>query len=89
MMNWQRLIRENGGSRPELYEGFFTSDVEDEGTMAEVTLVAFDKEQPWGPAPWMPRDGMLPIEGDRCLVALGTTGNAGEPSIWIVAWWPN
>jgi hypothetical protein len=90
MPSWGDLIEQNGGSRPELYEGIINEDAPDTGTMIEVIVPAFDKELTWGPCPWMPReDGVLPVEGDRCLLGLGTTGNAGEPTIWIVAWWPN
>ena len=90
MANWGDLIEQNGGSRPELYEAIINDDAPDEGTMIEVIIPAFDAEKTWGPMPWMPREpGVMPVEGDRCLVGLGTTPNPGEPKLWIVAWWPS
>ena len=88
-MDWQRLIRDNSGVRPQLYDGIIAEDAPDENTKIEVIVSAFDKELVWGPAPWMPRGGVLPIEGDRCIIGLATTEDPGTPSIWIVAWWPS
>lgn len=89
-MDWKTLISENGGSRPELFEGIIAEDAEDESTMVEVLVNAFSQDLRWGPCPWMPRgSGLLPTEGDRCIIGLGTTAHGGEPTFWIVAWWPS
>lgn len=48
-----------------------------------VRLVADDPRSFDGPLPWMPRDGVFPMTGDRALVGYSDQGEG-----WIVAWWP-
>jgi hypothetical protein len=89
-MDWQKLISDNGGSRPEAFEGRVEEDAVDEDSMVLVSIGAFANDQTWGPCPWMPRgSGLLPTKGDRCLIVLATTEDPGTPEIWIAAWWPS
>lgn len=90
MPSWSDLIADNSGSRPELFAGIIAEDAPDESTMIEVIVKAFDQELRWGPCPWAPPrgDGLLPVEGDRCIIGLVTTEDPGQPDIWILNWWP-
>lgn len=96
MSRWRDLIGGDGDIR--LYEGVVSEDVAELTEMMEIIIPAFDEEQPWPAAPWMPRfrvlpdgalDLYLPKAGDRCCVGLAETPDAGEPEIWVLAWWPS
>lgn len=76
-----------------MFAGTIAQDASSLSDPVEVTLEAFDPDQSWGPAPWMPRvdaagEPDLPNQGDRCIVALAETDDPGTPEVWIIAWWP-
>lgn len=95
MSSWTELLRGRGnGGSSMLYEGVIAQDASDVTDPVLVTVLAFDKQLTWGPAPFMPRvddDGatVLPADGDRCVVGLAATDSPGTPEVWILGWWPD
>jgi hypothetical protein len=72
----------------------FTEGATSVADRLNVSITAFHTEKDWGPCRWTPRvddagDTVLPVEGDRCVVALAESGSPGMPEIWVVAWWPS
>lgn len=91
-MSWVDLLRHE---KPviRLYEGQIATEPETVNDKVEVVIRAFDQNLLWGPAPWQPRvddggDTILPVEGDRCVVALAETEDPGTPEIWVLEFWP-
>lgn len=92
-MSWGELL-DRGRSDSFLYEGIIAQDAADVHDQVLVTVLAHDKEQTWGPMPWMPRvasDGsvVIPREGDRCVIGAAATDEPGTPALWIIAWEAN
>lgn len=79
-MNVESLLPEIAGSSL-VFEAKFSRDVADVDDGAYVIREAYTRED--GPCPWPPRDGVLPIEGDRCLVYAPLSGLP-----WVIGWWP-
>ena len=74
-----------------LFEAIIAEDAASATDEVEVLIPAFDSDLAWGPAPWMPRSVApnFPSQGDRCVVGLAETEQAGTPEVWILAWWPS
>lgn len=76
-------------SQNTVFDGIIAKDVEGISDLAPVIVPAFHPELEFCRAPWMPREvDAFPTEGDRCVVVLAETEEAGTPEAWIVAWWP-
>lgn len=92
-MSWRDVLPNPGNSSSGVFEGRVAQDAASVGDKVKVTLDSFDREQMFGPAPWMPRvddagEPVLPNNGDRCVVALAETDEPSEPEVWILAWYP-
>jgi hypothetical protein len=93
MATWPELLRRQKPTI-RIYEGMIAQDALNENDRVLVTVLAYDKELTWGPAPFMPRatagGGVdLPQEGDPCVVVLAETDSPGEPSVWILGYTTN
>jgi hypothetical protein len=80
-------------SQTVLYHGTIAEDASSVDDLVEVTIPAFDRNQKWGPASFMPRvdddgDTVLPSKGDPCCVGLAETEEPGAHSVWIISWRP-
>lgn len=79
----------SASSSHRVFDGIIARDVMGVSDLAPIIVPAFHSELEFTRAPWMPRGvGELPTEGDRCVVVLAETEEAGTPEAWIVAWWP-
>lgn len=88
-MSWAAILQlSKQGDDARVFEGVVDDDASSLSDEVRVIIPAHDYDQPFGPAPWMPRGDLLPAKGDRCVVALAETDDPGEPEVWILAWWP-
>lgn len=93
MSSWRELLRPGGDVTTRVYEGVIAQDAANVNDKVLVTVLAFDEQLTWGPAPFMPRvddagDVELPQDGDRCVVLLAETDDPGEPAVWILGYDP-
>lgn len=91
-MSWADLLS-RGRQDSFLYEGVISQDAANVNDRVLVTVLAHDRQQTFGPAPFHPRvddDGavVLPQEGDSCVVGFAATDDPGTPTIWILSYEP-
>lgn len=75
-----------------LYEAIIVGDPTSVLDEIEVVIPAFHSDLKWGPMPWPTRVNdagvtVLPVHGDRAIVALAETDEPGTPEPWCVGWW--
>ena len=88
---WPDLLTQK--QAPVLFEAVVASAPATLSAEMEVIIPSHSTDQVFDGCPWMPRvdsvgDVVMPLVGDRVLVAFGETGTSGEPELWAIAWWP-
>lgn len=75
-----------------LYEAIIVGNPASVLDQIEVVVPAFSPTLKWGPMPWPTRVNdagvtVLPVNGDRAIVALAETDEPGTPESWCIGWW--